>query len=60
MRWQRRDDQSHNKRIQQISTEGVKGETRLDRQGDPSTGKCEGNFNSTIQTNGICTTQLLS
>ena len=35
MRWQRRNDQSHNKRMQQISTEGVQGETRLGRQGDP-------------------------
>ena len=26
---------SHNKRMQQISTEGVQGETRLGRQGDP-------------------------
>ena len=30
-----RSDQSHNKRMQQISTEGVQGETRLGRQGDP-------------------------
>ena len=34
MRWQRWNDQSHNKRIQQIST-GVRGETRRGRQGDP-------------------------
>ena len=31
----RRNDQSHNKQMQQISTEGVQGETRLGRQGDP-------------------------
>ena len=35
MRWQRRNDQLHNKRMKQISTEGVQGEKRLDRQGDP-------------------------
>ena len=35
MRWQRRNDQSHYKRMQQISTEGVQGETRLGRQGNP-------------------------
>ena len=35
MRRQRRNDQSHNKRMQQISTEGVQGETRLGRQSDP-------------------------
>ena len=35
MRWQRRNHQSHNKRKQQISTEGVQGEKRLGRQGDP-------------------------
>ena len=35
MRWQKRNDQLHNKRMQQISTEGVQGETRLGRQGDP-------------------------
>ena len=34
MRWQRLNDQSHNKRMQQISTEGVQGETQLGRQGD--------------------------
>ena len=34
MRWQRRNDQSHYKQMQQISTEGVQGETRLGRQGD--------------------------
>ena len=32
MRWQRRNDQSHNKQMQQISIEGVQGETRLGRQ----------------------------
>ena len=31
----RRNDQSHNKRMQQISTEAVQGELRLGRQGDP-------------------------
>ena len=31
----RRNDQSHYKRMQQISTEGVQGETRLGRQGNP-------------------------
>ena len=31
----RRNDQSHNKWMQQISTEGVQGETRQGRQGDP-------------------------
>ena len=35
MWWQRRNDQSHDKRMQQISTEGVQRETRLGRQGDP-------------------------
>ena len=35
MRWQRQNDQSHNKRMQQISTEGVKVKTRLGQQGDP-------------------------
>ena len=35
MRWQRRNDQSHNKRMQQISTEGVQGEAQLGRQRDP-------------------------
>ena len=30
-----RNDQSHNKRIQQISAKGVQGETRLGRLGDP-------------------------
>ena len=35
MRWQRQNDQSHNKRMQQISAEGVQGETQLGRQGDP-------------------------
>ena len=35
MRWQKRNDQSHNKRMQQISTEGVQGGTRLGRQGNP-------------------------
>ena len=35
MRWQRRNDQSHNKRMQQISTDGLQGETQLGRQGDP-------------------------
>ena len=30
----RRNDQSHNKRMQQISTEGIEGETRLGRLGD--------------------------
>ena len=35
MRWQRWNDQSHYKRMQQISTEGVQGETRLGRQGNP-------------------------
>ena len=35
MRWQRRNNQSHNKRMQQISTERVQGEIRLGRQGDP-------------------------
>ena len=35
MRWQRRNDQSHNKRMQDISTEEVQGETQLGRQGDP-------------------------
>ena len=35
MLWQRQNDQSHNKQMQQISTEGVLGETRLGRQGDP-------------------------
>ena len=34
MQWQRRNDQSHNKQMQQIST-GVAGETWLGRQGDP-------------------------
>ena len=47
----RRNDQSHNKRMQQISTEGVQGETRLG---------CAGNFSSSMQTNGICTTEHLS
>ena len=32
MQWQRRNDQSHYKRMQQISTEGVQGETRLGRK----------------------------
>ena len=32
MRWQRWNDQSQNKRMQQINTED---ETRLGRQGDP-------------------------
>ena len=35
MWWQRRNDQLHIKRMQQISTEGVQGETQLGRQGDP-------------------------
>ena len=35
MRWQRRNDKSHNKRMQQISTEGVYDDTRLGRQGNP-------------------------
>ena len=35
MRGQRWNHQSHNKRMQQISTEGVQGETRLGRQADP-------------------------
>ena len=35
MRWQIRNDQSHNKWMQQISTEGVYDETRLGRLGDP-------------------------
>ena len=35
MRWQRRNDQSHYERMQQISTEGVQGETRLGRKGNP-------------------------
>ena len=35
MRWQRRNDQSHYKRMQQISTEGAQGETRMGRQGNP-------------------------
>ena len=35
MRGQRRSDQSHYKRMQQISTGGVQGETRLGRQGNP-------------------------
>ena len=35
MQGQRRNDQSHNKRMQQISTEGVKGKTRLVGQGNP-------------------------
>ena len=34
MRWQRQIDPSHNKQIQQINIEGVKGETRLGRQDD--------------------------
>ena len=35
MRWQRRNDQSHYKRMLQISTEGVQGETQPIQQGDP-------------------------
>ena len=35
MQWQRRNDQSHNKRMKQISTKGVQGETRVGGQGDP-------------------------
>ena len=34
MQWLRRNDQSYNKRMQQISTQGVQGETPLGRQGD--------------------------
>ena len=35
MRWQRRNDQSHNKRMQQISAERVQDKTYLGGQGDP-------------------------
>ena len=40
----------------------AQGSIRRDTTGSAgwSTGKCAGNFNSTIQTNGICTTQHLS
>ena len=35
MWWQRRNDQSHEKRMQPISTERVQDKTRLGGQGDP-------------------------
>ena len=35
MQGRRRNDQSHNKQMQQISTQGVQGETRLGQQSDP-------------------------
>ena len=35
MQWQRQNDQSHNKQMQQISKEGIQDETLLGQQGDP-------------------------
>ena len=58
MRWQRRNDQSH-KWMQQISTEGVYGETRLGRQGDPL-GNVQEISVRPYKPNGMCTTRHLS